>query len=59
MDIFNFTLQRACSAFQNCDMKSLYLSETRSKGNLFSQYQLSKKRVAKLSAVMSIHVGTM
>ena len=57
VDICNLTPHKVFNAFQNWDIKSLSLSDTIVKGRLFSQYQSLKKRMAKSSAAISIHVG--
>lgn len=46
-----------CNVHQNLEMNNLSQSEMISEGRPFSQYQLSKNRVASFSAVMSVHVG--
>ena len=45
-------------AFQNLDTNSLLRLETMFSGKPFSQYQLSKNKIAKSSAEMSVWVGT-
>lgn len=56
-DIFSCTPVSLCKAFQNFDMKSLSRTETILSGSPFSQYQWSKKREARASAVKSVQVG--
>ena len=58
VDMPSFTPAILVSLFQKCDTNNLSLSEIMSLGNLFSQYQLSKKTCAKSSAEMSVCVGT-
>ena len=58
VDIFSFTPQRECKAFQKWDINNLSLSEIMSKGNPFSQYQWSKNKIARSSVVMSTWMGT-